>query len=81
MKKTDAQLQGEAVAAMLRKKREEVGMTKEEFTKKMLEIAEKCDTDNERYHAAADGLISTFLRQLGYVEAMDAYDKMETWYA
>ncbi|AZS56763.1 hypothetical protein [Pectobacterium parmentieri] len=55
-------------------------MTKESFTKRMLDIA-KGDYGAESAHADADDLMVEYLREHGLSEAMDAFEAMTKWYA
>ena len=60
-------------------------MTPEEFKQRMQEIAEKNETqwgpDTEAKHGWADALLCEALRELGYGEGVDVFEKMEKWYA
>lgn len=59
-------------------------MTPEEFRDKMRAIfAEDKDSypDLEASHANADGLMCELLRQLGYGEGVEIFEKADKWYA
>lgn len=39
------------------------------------------DSDTEKVHAVADGILCELLRDLGYGEVVDAYEQLDMWYA
>lgn len=39
------------------------------------------DRDTERAHRRADNLLIEFLKEEGYVELIEAYEKVNKWYA
>jgi phage-related protein len=39
------------------------------------------DKDTERAHRRADNLLIEFLKEEGYVELIEAYEKVNKWYA
>lgn len=51
-----------------------------DFTQRMKAIADPQE-DPESAHIKADDLMVELLRDLGYDEAMDAYESMTKWYA
>lgn len=55
-------------------------MTKEEFGKRMREIADM-PRDPEAQHSKADDLLVSALRQLGYSDGCDVYEVMDRWCA
>ena len=54
-------------------------MTKEEFKERMQAIADKRDTEGG--HIEADDLMCELLKDLGYGEGVDIFEKMNKWYA
>lgn len=54
-------------------------MDKEEFAKRMAEIAK--NLDSEVGHGEADDLLCEVLRELGYGEGIDIFESMHKWYA
>lgn len=56
-------------------------MTPQEFAAEMSLISIKDGWDIERMHMEADELLITLLRQMGYTEGCDIYEKMERWCA
>lgn len=55
-------------------------MSPEEFAAEMRKIYEG-SYDLERYHGDADDLMVLMLRQLGYGEGVDLFEKSERWYS
>lgn len=51
-----------------------------EFKARMAAI-EKNAADSEAAHTAADELMTTTLRSLGYGEGIDIFDRLEIWYS
>lgn len=39
------------------------------------------DFDFEHSHIAADGLLTSFIRELGFAELADSYDRVGKWYS
>jgi hypothetical protein len=39
------------------------------------------DSDTERAHRRADNLLIEFLKEEGYTELIEAYEKVNKWYA
>jgi hypothetical protein len=39
------------------------------------------ESDTEKVHAVADGILCELLRNLGYGEVVDAYEQLDMWYA
>jgi hypothetical protein len=56
-------------------------MTPAEFKRKMLEIADTVEVDQEQAHCEGDDLMIEVLRQHGYGEGCRVFNKMEKWYA
>ncbi len=59
-------------------------MEKEEFKSAMAEISQKADVaggDLEMSHAHADVLLCKALREAGYGDGVDIYEKLGKWYA
>ncbi len=54
-------------------------MTPEEFLQKLQELYGE-GQDPERFHGEADDLIVELLKQLGYGEGAEFFDKCEKWY-
>lgn len=54
-------------------------ITPEEFSQEMKRIAEI--DDQETGHVKADELMLLVLRQLGYGDGADIFDKMSKWYS
>lgn len=52
-----------------------------EFKRRMSEIELDEDGSPERNHIAADELMTTTLRSLGYGEGIDIFDRLEIWYS
>ena len=53
--------------------------TPEELAKRMKEASENVWTEDR--HIEMDGIMLNFLRQLGYGEAVDIFNRTEKWYA
>ena len=56
-------------------------MTPEQFRDAMKEIDEKYGADTEGAHGQADDLMCKLLRELGYEEGVEVFEKMHKWYA
>ena len=56
-------------------------ITPEEFTKRMQEIHDRYLDDEEVVHSEMDDLMCDLLRELGYGEGVDIFDKTHKWYA
>ena len=61
-------------------------MTVEETTKLRAEAIAKLlllykSTDLEDAHVQADGILCDLLAQLGYIDVVDAYERIPKWYA
>lgn len=54
-------------------------MTREEFRNRMQTIADKRDTEGG--HVEADKLMCELLKDFGYGEGVDIFEKMDKWYA
>ena len=55
-------------------------MTREEAIKSLNDI-EKLRGDPENWHLAADYVLCELLTSLGYQDVVDAWEKVEKWYA
>lgn len=53
-------------------------MAPEQFANRMREAV---TSDEESQHSVADGLMTSLLRELGYGEGVDVFEKMDKWYA
>lgn len=53
---------------------------KSEEYKQKLQLLQN-DSDTEKVHAVADGILCELLRDLGYGEVVDAYEQLDMWYA
>lgn len=51
------------------------------YVKKMEQIALDSEYEPEHYHIEADDLMMKFLKELGFNELVNAYDKVSKWYA
>ncbi len=58
-------------------------MEKEEFKSAMVKISQEADADGnlEMSHAEADELLCKALREAGYGDGVDIYEKLGKWYA
>ena len=56
-------------------------MTPEELVAKMQKIADTIVEDEELAHIEADDVLCEALRDLGYGEGVDAYERIGKWYA
>lgn len=56
-------------------------MTREEFKERMQFIAENPNYDPEYRHHAADNIMCEALRDFGYEDGIDIFEKMPKWYA
>ena len=56
-------------------------MTPEEFLDAMRQIVIDEGDDFESSHGSADELMCKALRELGYHEGVEIFEKMEKWYA
>lgn len=56
-------------------------ITPEQAARAMQTIADNSRADPEDAHGAADNLLCKVLRQLGYGEMVDAFDRVHRWYA
>ena len=57
-------------------------MTPEEFKKAMTEIKKGIhQKDLEMSHVESDELLCKILREVGYGDGIDIYEKLEKWYA
>ena len=56
-------------------------MDSQEFAKRMREIADLRDENEESKHIRADALLCDALIQLGYEEGVEIYDSIDKWYA
>ena len=54
-------------------------MTPEEFKKEMLEISKLGDLEGS--HKIADNLLCKILKEFGYKEGVEIFEKMTKWYA
>jgi hypothetical protein len=54
-------------------------MTREEAIERLNGLAES--RDNEKAHSQADDLLCDLLRTLGYGDVVEAYSKIDKWYA
>lgn len=54
-------------------------MTYQEYVNAMNFII--ADSNTERAHRRADNLLIEFLKEEGYVELIEAYEKVNKWYA
>jgi hypothetical protein len=54
-----------------------------EFAQKAKKELEQLETlhDREAAHILADGLLCQLLTHLGYTEVVEAYEKIDKWYA
>lgn len=59
----------------------EITITPEEFAKRMQEIHDRYLDDEEVVHSEMDDLMCDLLRELGYGEGVDIFDKTHKWYA
>lgn len=61
----------------------QITITPEEFTKRIKNIQELYSSryDTEERHVAMDGLMCELLRDLGYGEGADIFEKTTKWYA
>lgn len=48
--------------------------------KEMRELEDE-DSDFEHPHKVADGLLASFVRELGFAELADSYDRVGKWYS
>lgn len=55
-------------------------MTKEEAIKQLEEMSKRVG-DTEMSHIEADEVLCELLCHLGYSEVVDAYNKIDKWYA
>ena len=53
----------------------------EKYVIAMKQIGEKYKYDEEACHSRADDLLCEFLKQLGYRELVEEYEKLPKWYA
>lgn len=60
------------------------------MTKKQRELAEQAKVklieqinnfDTENAHQIADGILTIFLKQLGFSDVVELYERVEKWYA
>lgn len=56
-------------------------MSPEEFTKEMRECFPAEGYDEEGAHSAADHIMCDLLRELGYNEGVEIFEKADKWYA
>lgn len=56
-------------------------MTKDEAIKKLKEIQNDTENDEEFCHINADNVLCDLLETLGYKEVVDEWDKIKKWYA
>lgn len=56
-------------------------MTPEEFSKKMQEIKDQLEDDEEVVHVKMDCLMCTVLEELGYGEGINIFEQTSKWYA
>ena len=56
-------------------------MTPEEFASKMESIYERFNDDPELGHATMDACMTELLRELGYGDGIDIFNKQSKWYA
>lgn len=47
----------------------------------MKEQIEESEIDTEAGHAEADGILTDLLRELGFAELVELYEKVQKWYA
>lgn len=60
---------------MTKKQRELAGQAKVEL------IEQINNFDTEEAHQIADGILTELLRQLGFKEVVELYERIEKWYA
>ena len=53
-------------------------MSREEV---LIKLKEATDMDTETGHVVADEILCKFLASLGYQDIVDAYEKIDKWYA
>lgn len=56
-------------------------MNAEEFTQKMMDIESVHGGDIEAAHGRADEVMCDLLRELGYGDGVDIFERMDRWYA
>lgn len=56
-------------------------MTSDQAILSLKAIAKESQIDPEAAHSAADAILCEFLRSLGYLEVVAAWDSVEKWYA
>ena len=56
-------------------------MLPEEFKEKMQDINKKYENDVEAKHSKMDDLMCEVLKQHGYDEGIDVFEKTELWYS
>lgn len=56
-------------------------MTPEEFAADMRKIHEQYNDDPELGHVYMDQCMCELLREIGYSEGIDIFDKQDKWYA
>lgn len=49
--------------------------------KEMRKLEDDEDSDFEYSHIEADGLLTSFIRELGFSELADSYDRVGKWYS
>ena len=54
---------------------------KEKYLSKLIEIQNKYDDDTECRHGYEDDLLCELLKELGYEEIVNQYNKTGKWYA
>ena len=54
-------------------------MTPEEFKEEMQKIVDECGTEDG--HIEADNLMIKLLKELGYEEGAEIFDRMYKWYS
>lgn len=52
----------------------------QKLLKEMRELEDE-DFDFEHSHIVADGLLTSFIRELGFAELADSYDRVGKWYS
>lgn len=52
-----------------------------EYAEKMKKIVEKYAGDEEACHVWADDLLCEILKEFGFIETVEQYDKVPKWYA
>lgn len=56
-------------------------MTDKMCAEKMKEIGKKYEDDEEMCHIAADDELCYILRELGFIETVEVFNKLPKWYS